>query len=294
MLKAFTHHPRTVGESYFEHLGSAWGFASTMAVGALACLLHGLFPFAFQASGSRRIRELHERMVTHRAAPKTERKGRMVPGLIVAGGLTLAATLIAKALNQPVAPFALIGGFLIAAPLAGRLDLSPGLKVAERPLLRAGVALLGLRIALGDIAGLGVQTLMMVLGCVALTLVVGSGIGRLFGLPRGFSMLSASATPFGVRLPPWLPPRPTRSRRDQHARSLMPSPSSPPRRRAGHVVSSGAAHLAHLPPDAFAIFPGFLIHDGPGRRGRLRSRSRCTRRRRHGEASRASRGWPSS
>ena len=194
VLKAFTHHPATVGESYFEHLASAWGFASTMAVGALACLLHGLFPFAFQAAGSRRIRELHERMVTHRTAPKTERKGRAVPGLIVAGALTLVATLIAKALNQPVAPFALIGGFLIAAPLAGRLDLSPGLKVAERPLLRAGVALLGLRIALGDIAGLGVETLVLVLGCVALTLAVGSGIGRLFGLPTGFSMLSAAST----------------------------------------------------------------------------------------------------
>ena len=63
MIKAFTQHPETVGESYFEHLGSAWGFAATMAVAAMACLLHGLFPFAFQASGSRRIRDLHERKI---------------------------------------------------------------------------------------------------------------------------------------------------------------------------------------------------------------------------------------
>lgn len=72
MIKAFTQHPETVGESYFEHLGSASGFAATMAVGAVACLLHGLFPFAFQASGSRRIRELHERMVTHRVTSKAK------------------------------------------------------------------------------------------------------------------------------------------------------------------------------------------------------------------------------
>lgn len=78
MLKAFTRHPETVGETYFEHLGSAWGFASTMAVGAMACLLHGLFPFAFQTSGSRRIRELHERMVTHRTAPS--RRAGFRPG----------------------------------------------------------------------------------------------------------------------------------------------------------------------------------------------------------------------
>ena len=37
----------------------------------MACLLHGIFPFAFQKAGSRRIVELHRRMVTnrHRHAP---------------------------------------------------------------------------------------------------------------------------------------------------------------------------------------------------------------------------------
>lgn len=66
MFRAFTDHPQTVGETYLEHLGSASGFAATMAVGAMACLLHGIFPFAFQTSGSRRIKALHERMVTNR------------------------------------------------------------------------------------------------------------------------------------------------------------------------------------------------------------------------------------
>lgn len=77
MFKAFTQHPETVGESYLEHLGSASGYAATMAAGAVACLLHGIFPFAFQASGSRRIRELHHRMVTHRTAGKV----RTEPGV---------------------------------------------------------------------------------------------------------------------------------------------------------------------------------------------------------------------
>jgi len=66
MLRAFTHHPETVGETYVEHLASASGFATTMLVGAAACFLHGLFPFAFQKSGSRRIIALHERMVANR------------------------------------------------------------------------------------------------------------------------------------------------------------------------------------------------------------------------------------
>ncbi len=75
MLKAFTQHPETVGETYFEHLVSASGYAATMAVGAVACLLHGIFPFAFQASGSRRIRDLHHRMLTHRTAAKVRPEG---------------------------------------------------------------------------------------------------------------------------------------------------------------------------------------------------------------------------
>lgn len=263
MFKAFTRHPETVGESYFQHLGSAWGFAATMAMGAVACLLHGLFPFAFQASGSRRIRDLHDRMVTHRTAPRAARTGwaAAAPGLIVAGVLTLAATLIAKAVNQPVAPFALVGGFLIAAPLAGRLDLKAGLKVAERPLLRVGVALLGLRIALGDIAGLGVQTLAMVLGCVALTLGLGTLVGRAYGLPKGFSMLSASATAIcgasaAMAVASVLPRGEETERQTSYVVAVVATLST-----LAMLAYPAIAHLAHLPPDAAALFLGASIHD---------------------------------
>lgn len=262
MLKAFTQHPETVGESYLEHLGSAWGFASTMAVGAVACLLHGLFPFAFQSSGSRRIRELHERMVTLRTAPKSARRlPAWAPGLALALVLTGAATWIATLVHAPVAPFALVAGFLIAAPLAGRLDLAPGLKIAERPLLRAGIALLGLRIALGDIAHLGVQTLLMVLGCVALTLGLGSLIGRMFGLPRGFSMLSASATAIcgasaAMAVASVLPKGPEAERQTGYVVAVVATLST-----LAMLAYPAIAHLAGLPPEAAAIFLGASIHD---------------------------------
>jgi hypothetical protein len=38
----------------------------------IACWLHGLFPFLFCTTGSSTIRELHERMVTHRIRQKNE------------------------------------------------------------------------------------------------------------------------------------------------------------------------------------------------------------------------------
>jgi len=263
MLKAFTQHPETVGETYFEHLGQASSFAGSMALGAVACFLHGLFPFAFQTSGSRRIRDLHERMVTHRTAQKAAKKAApaWLPGLALAVVLTAAATWAGQLLHIPVAPLALIAGFLIAAPLAGKLDLAPGLKIAERPLLRAGVALLGLRIALGDIAGLGVQTLTLVLGCVALTLALGSGIGRLFGLPRGFAMLSASATAIcgasaAMAVATVLPKGPEAEKQTGYVIAVVATLST-----LAMLAYPALAHVAGLPPQAAAVFLGASIHD---------------------------------
>jgi hypothetical protein len=66
MFKLFTSHPDSVGESYLQHAGFAMSFGLRMFVGALACMLHGLFPFLFQRTGSRIIRELNQKLVTHR------------------------------------------------------------------------------------------------------------------------------------------------------------------------------------------------------------------------------------
>jgi hypothetical protein len=66
--RLFTEHPASVGETYFEHLWAAGGFAVRMMLGGIACFLHALFPFAFRRTGSDCIRQLHERMVTHRNA----------------------------------------------------------------------------------------------------------------------------------------------------------------------------------------------------------------------------------
>lgn len=67
MLKsAFTDHPASVGETYGQHMGMAFGFAGRMFLGSLACLIHGVLPFLFVRTGSATITDLHGRMVTHR------------------------------------------------------------------------------------------------------------------------------------------------------------------------------------------------------------------------------------
>jgi hypothetical protein len=68
-MNIFTKHPQSIGESYFKHLQFATVFGIKMIMGGLACLLHGIFPFVFQSTGSRIILELHTQF-TKRNPPK--------------------------------------------------------------------------------------------------------------------------------------------------------------------------------------------------------------------------------
>ena len=62
----FTDHPASVGETYWQHMASAWGFSWRMMLASLACLVHALLPFLFKTTGSRAITRLHDRMVVNR------------------------------------------------------------------------------------------------------------------------------------------------------------------------------------------------------------------------------------
>jgi len=67
MRKLFIEHPKSVGETYLEHLHSAFSFGWRMVAAGIACLLHGVFPFLFVKTVSSVVRHLHERMITHRS-----------------------------------------------------------------------------------------------------------------------------------------------------------------------------------------------------------------------------------
>lgn len=69
MFEAFNRHPRDVGETYGEHLGQASGFGASLIAAGLACMVHAVFPFWFERTASRKVRELHTRMSNRGAAP---------------------------------------------------------------------------------------------------------------------------------------------------------------------------------------------------------------------------------
>ncbi|HEX4333691.1 MAG TPA: DUF6356 family protein [Usitatibacter sp.] len=67
MKNPFTFHPRSVGESYLEHGLFACRYGAKMTAGGVAALLHGVFPFLFQTTGSRITRELNASLEESRA-----------------------------------------------------------------------------------------------------------------------------------------------------------------------------------------------------------------------------------
>jgi len=66
LLRAFTDHPASVGETYLQHLGRALGFATRMVLAGLACAIHAVLPFLFVRTGSGAVIDLYDRMVVNR------------------------------------------------------------------------------------------------------------------------------------------------------------------------------------------------------------------------------------
>ena len=66
LIRVFTEHPASVGESYTQHLFRALYFGIRMVFAGIACVVHGVLPFLFVRTGSRAIAELNDRMVVNR------------------------------------------------------------------------------------------------------------------------------------------------------------------------------------------------------------------------------------
>ena len=65
--RIFLSHPRTVGESYWQHFGVATRFGGTMIIGGVKAVLHGIFPNICQTAGSDTVRNLHAALVEKRS-----------------------------------------------------------------------------------------------------------------------------------------------------------------------------------------------------------------------------------
>ena len=73
MLDFFVKHPRSLGETWFEHFSTAVAFGAHMIAGGLACIVHAICPALFERTASRTVAALYTQMVTRRRRqPSTE------------------------------------------------------------------------------------------------------------------------------------------------------------------------------------------------------------------------------
>jgi uncharacterized integral membrane protein (TIGR00698 family) len=119
------------------------------------------------------------------------------PGLllssVVALGAATAAPLTAEIFPVPAMVLALLIGIALN-PVARRPLFQPGIGFCLKTILPIAVALLGLRIALADIAALGMSTAVLVVVAMAVTLASGLLFAQLFSQTAAYGALAGAGT----------------------------------------------------------------------------------------------------
>jgi uncharacterized integral membrane protein (TIGR00698 family) len=122
---------------------------------------------------------------------------RLAPGVLLSALVAVLAVLgapwVARVITIPAMVLALLIGIALNA-VAARPLFQPGLVFCVKTLLRWAVALLGLRIALGDIAALGLGTGIVVVVSMAVTVAAGFLAASALGLPSPYGALAGVGT----------------------------------------------------------------------------------------------------
>ncbi len=122
---------------------------------------------------------------------------RLAPGVLLSALVAVLAVVGAPWVARVITIQAMVLALLIGIALhrvAARPLFQPGLVFCVKTLLRWAVALLGLRIALGDIAALGLGSGILVVVAMAATILAGFLTARALGLPSPYGALAGVGT----------------------------------------------------------------------------------------------------
>ena len=129
--------------------------------------------------------------------PSVALAAALAPGILLSAMVAvigyIAAPFVAKVVPIPSMVIALVVGIALN-PLAARPAVQPGMNFCVKTLLRWAVALLGLRVGLGDIAALGLQTAVLIVVSMAATVASGFVLARWYGRSAGFGALVGVGT----------------------------------------------------------------------------------------------------
>jgi uncharacterized membrane protein YadS len=132
---------------------------------------------------------------SHRAAVIGERARAIAPGFALALGVAAVATVVGEyvPLVGSAVPGAVIGA-VVALTLKPGARLTPGLKWSSTFVLQCSVVLLGAQLSIAEAARVGVSSLPVMLGTLAVCLGAAWLYGRLLGVPRDLRTLIGVGT----------------------------------------------------------------------------------------------------
>ena len=184
----------------------------------------------------------------------------LFPGVLASAVVAAAATFLSQHYGAPVMLFALILGMAMNF-LSDGGKCSPGIEFTARQVLRWGVALLGLRITVGQIAELGWHPVLLVVASVVITIGVSMLAARLLGFQGLFGLLTGGATAIcgasaALALAAALPSHPQKERATLFTVVGVSALST-----LAMIAYPMLAHWLGLDDRAAGVFLGATIHD---------------------------------
>ncbi len=118
---------------------------------------------------------------------------RYFPGIGICAITGMAALFLSEHYGAPAMLFALLLGMAVSFLYQQDTSCKVGIEFTSCHLLRAGVALLGLRVAFGDLVTLGWKTGLMLAFAIISTIAIGLCLSKLMGMQKRFGALTGGA-----------------------------------------------------------------------------------------------------
>ncbi|KPU61815.1 hypothetical protein AN403_5910 [Pseudomonas fluorescens] len=188
------------------------------------------------------------------------RTRELAPGFIVSLIVAAAASFLSEHYGAPVMLFALLLGMALNF-LADDGPCKAGIEFTARTVLRIGVALLGMRITLEQMAALGWKPIALVVILVVVTISVSVVAAKALGFQRLFGMLTGGATAIcgasaALALAAALPNHPQKERATLFTVIGVSALST-----MAMIVYPMIANWLQLSPQVAGVFLGATIHD---------------------------------
>ncbi|CAM3999490.1 YeiH family protein [Roseateles saccharophilus] len=184
----------------------------------------------------------------------------LFPGVIACAVVAAAAGFLGEHYGAPVLLYALLLGLAMNF-LSEQGPCRPGIEFCAKAVLRVGVALLGLRITLSQVAALGWGPVLLVLISLTLTIGLSMWVAKRLGFQALFGLLTGGATAIcgasaALALSAALPPHPLKERATLFTVIGVSALST-----FAMVAYPMVVKLLGLDPRSAGIFLGATIHD---------------------------------